>query len=94
MKDDAVWFHPLFTSPAYRWRRSGARPGGVFGLRPLDELWVSVSAIDTRQPPWRGKEVSAMDNTEAVGIETEATTDPAGGPDSQVDFNGDFNGEQ
>ncbi len=35
-----------------------------------------------------------MDNTEAVGLETEATTDAAGGPDSQVDYNGDFDGEQ
>ncbi len=44
------------------------------------------------------KEVSDMETTEAVGIETEATTnpvtDPAGGPDSQVDYNGDFSGEQ
>ncbi len=35
-----------------------------------------------------------METTEAVGIETEVTTDPAGGLDSQVDFNGDFDGEQ
>jgi len=39
-----------------------------------------------------------METTEAVGLETEATTnpatDPAGGLDSQVDYNGDFDGEQ
>ncbi len=35
-----------------------------------------------------------METTEAIGLETEATTDPAGGPDSQVDDNGDFDGEQ
>jgi len=35
-----------------------------------------------------------METTEAIGLETEATTDPAGGLDSQVDYNGDFDGEQ
>lgn len=39
-----------------------------------------------------------METTEAIGLETEATinpaSDPAGGLESQVDYNGDFNGEQ
>jgi len=44
------------------------------------------------------KEVNDMASSEALGLETEATTDPAtdpaGGLQSQVDDNGDFNGEQ
>jgi hypothetical protein len=41
-----------------------------------------------------GKEVNDMGTPEAISLETEATTDPAGGLQSQVDYNGDFNGEQ
>lgn len=45
-----------------------------------------------------GKEVNGMGTPEAIGLETEATTeattDPAGGLQSQVDYSGDFNGEQ
>ncbi len=45
-----------------------------------------------------GKEVRDMENPEAIGLETEATTeattDPAGGLESQVDNSGGFNGEQ
>ena len=45
-----------------------------------------------------GKEVRDKENPEAIGLETEATTeartDPAGGLESQVDDSGDFNGEQ
>jgi hypothetical protein len=36
-----------------------------------------------------GKEVSDIGNPEAIGLESEATTDPAGGPESQADCNGE-----
>lgn len=38
-----------------------------------------------------------MESNEAIGLETEApesTNDPAGGLESQVDYSGEFDGEQ
>ncbi len=50
----------------------------------------TTEAADATEAP---DTTGAADTTEAPDA-TEATTDPAGGPDSQVDNNGDFNGEQ
>ncbi len=61
---------------------------------PLCFIALSLAAQPHFLPPSVQAYVRDHKARCAIGLETEATTDPAGGLDSQVDDNGDFDGEQ